>query len=72
MSITDLLKLMRKRQGSKSLSDFASDVGVSVAYVSDIYNGKRTPGPKVLNSLNVERATVYKVVPLGEKTRRWK
>jgi transcriptional regulator with XRE-family HTH domain len=55
--------LLKRRQGDKSLRQFAVQVGVSAAYLSDLYRGNRFPGPRILHFLglkrNVKKSVVY-------------
>lgn len=39
--------------------DYAARIGISPAYLSDIYLDRRDPGPTVLNFLNLEEKTIY-------------
>jgi transcriptional regulator with XRE-family HTH domain len=43
-----VIDLMKTTQGDRSLRDFAGEIGVTPAYISDIYNGRRSPGAKIL------------------------
>lgn len=38
----------------------ADALGVSPAYLSDLMQGKREPGPKVLHALGLEKVTTYR------------
>jgi transcriptional regulator with XRE-family HTH domain len=55
-----VLRELKKRQGTSTQNSFASTVGISPVYLSDIYAGKRDIGPKVLAYLGIERQTVYR------------
>jgi transcriptional regulator with XRE-family HTH domain len=50
-----VLKLLKERQGERSLRQFAIDIGISAAYLSDVYLGKRSVGKKILKHLGLER-----------------
>jgi hypothetical protein len=56
----DVKELLRKAQGSRSIAELSRDINCSTAYVSDFYAGNRTPGPKILNYLGLEKQVVYK------------
>lgn len=43
-----VIEMLKKRQGKKSLRSFATELGISAAYLSDLYKGRRSPGPAVL------------------------
>lgn len=49
-------------KGSSSQTDLARRLNVSPMYVSDLLNGKRDPGEKVLVKLGLERVIRYKRV----------
>jgi len=55
-----LIARMRKRQGRRTQKAFAAELGVSEPFLSDIYAGKRDPGAKVLNKLQLASLTAYK------------
>ena len=57
--VKELLGLMKRLQGERSSSDFASDLGISKQYLTDIYKGRRDPGDSVLRALNVTRQVAY-------------
>lgn len=55
---------MRVTQGSLSLRDFGKKLGVSGMFISDIYHGRRSPGPKILKYFGIgkNRRTVVEYV----------
>lgn len=55
-----VVQMMRKRQGTRTAKEFAEELGISPQYLSDIYGGKREPGPSVLDALKLERGLIYK------------
>ena len=55
-----LIEFMQKRQGPRTAKEFAEELGISAAYLSDIYAGKREPGPTVLEKLSLEKDVVYR------------
>ena len=44
----DVIEAIKRRQGSQSLRQFALSLGMSVAYLSDVYRGQRDIGPRLL------------------------
>lgn len=54
----DVIRILRERQGKLSINKFAAELGVSQPHLSDIYNGKRDPGEKVLSKIGLARKTV--------------
>lgn len=50
-----VIELLTKRQGSRSLREFAKELGVSASYLSDVYLGHREPGPSILEPLGLNR-----------------
>lgn len=59
LSLSQVLALLRKRQGDRSVREFAGELGISHVYLSHIYSGKREPGPVVLDALGLRREIVY-------------
>jgi transcriptional regulator with XRE-family HTH domain len=55
LSAQDIVSVMKREQGSRSMRAFARDLGLSVAYLSDFYHGRRLPGPSILNYLGMEK-----------------
>lgn len=59
---TMVLEKLRKRQGKKTLRDFAKELGISYQYLSDVYIGRRGLGKTVLTQLRLVKN------PPGEPT----
>lgn len=59
MTLSQVLALLRKRQGDRSVREFAGELGISHVYLSHIYSGKREPGPVVLEALGLRREVIY-------------
>ena len=57
--VKELLALMKRLQGERSSSAFATDLGISKQYLTDIYKGRREPGNSVLRALDVTRNVTY-------------
>lgn len=51
-----LISILRKKQGNKSLREFAPSIGISAAYLSDVYSGRRQLGPAILSFLKMKKA----------------
>ena len=54
-----LIEALRKMQGDRTAKDFAASIGVSQAYLSDVYHGRREPGPAILGLLGLQKQTAY-------------
>jgi transcriptional regulator with XRE-family HTH domain len=61
MKRKDVIALLKKEQGPRSLRQFAVVLGVSAAYLSDVYRGNRDPGGKLLNRFGIEKVKVCTV-----------
>lgn len=61
LSREDVIDMMKRRQGERSLSALAEELRLSKAYISDIFNGRRAPGPSVLKQLGLESQTTVVV-----------
>lgn len=55
LSLDDVIGLMKRKQGNRTMRGFSRDLGLSVAYLSDFYHGRRLPGPKILNHLGMDK-----------------
>lgn len=51
----EVVEMLQKKQSKMTQKDFAKVVGISPAYLNDIYNLRRLPGPPVLRFLGLER-----------------
>ena len=56
-SENEVVELLKAEQGDRSLRQFAEQLGISASYLSDIYLGKRSPGPAVLEVIGMEKVT---------------
>ena len=51
----EVVEMLKAEQGERSLREFAEALGISPSYLSDIYLGKRAPGPAVLDQMELEK-----------------
>ncbi|MFZ3211545.1 MAG: helix-turn-helix transcriptional regulator [Terriglobales bacterium] len=61
MEAKQLIRELKARQGHRSLRQFARELGISAAYLSDIYLGRREPGPKLLEPLGLSKRVERRV-----------
>ena len=61
MNLDQFMEFLKKQQGEQTAQQFASKLGVSPQYLSDVYNGRRPPGESITAALKVEKAVVYTV-----------
>lgn len=59
MRLNRLLKFMKSRQGKRTAKQFAADLGISAAYLSQMYGGTRQPSKQVLKALGMEKSVEY-------------
>lgn len=61
-----VIALLKARQKGRSASDLAKEIGVSKAYLSDLFTNRRNPGPKILDYLGlvaeVKTQVIYRKV----------
>lgn len=57
-----VLSILRKKQAERTSADFASNLGISQAYLSEIYAGKKAPGIRVLEHIGLRRVMMYQEV----------
>ncbi len=62
-----LKRLAQERDALGTAKALADRIGVSTAYLSDVFLGHRTPGPKILAFLGIERVVVYRKLK-GKRT----
>lgn len=55
--VIDRLRAAIAKAGSQAA--FAEMYGLSAAYVNDVINGRREPGPAILEALGVEKVVTY-------------
>jgi len=68
----DIIRLLQREQGTRSLRTFATEIGCSASYLSDVYLGRREPGPKITAFLGLEKRTTVKVSYEKPVKRRWR
>lgn len=54
----ELLDIIKAKQGELSLRSFATSLGFSAAYLSDVYRNKRPVGPNLAKKMGFEPVTV--------------
>jgi len=60
MTRDELVKLLQQevqRKGTQAA--LAKELGITAAYLGDVLNGKRMPGPTLLNALGFRRVITY-------------
>lgn len=62
-----VVKKIRDGQGGKSLREYATSLGITAGYLSDIYCGKREPGPKILKRFNLTKLRTTTIAYVSEK-----
>jgi transcriptional regulator with XRE-family HTH domain len=61
----DVVNIMRKRQGDRTQAELAEDLGITPQHLSDIFLGRRTPGPIILEKLGLEKEVLYRAKKNG-------
>jgi transcriptional regulator with XRE-family HTH domain len=61
MNLEQFLEFLKKQQGDQTAQQFASRLGISPQYLSDVYKGRRPPGESITAALQVEKSVVYTV-----------
>jgi transcriptional regulator with XRE-family HTH domain len=51
----EVVELLKKRMGKKTLRGFGEEIGLSAPYLSDVFRGNREPGPSILAVIGVEK-----------------
>lgn len=60
-----LIRAARDRAGS--MRALAREWGVGPSYISDLLDGRRAPGPKILGPLGLERVRTVRYVAKGDR-----
>ena len=58
MNTEDVIEMLKKKQGGRSLRDFARVVNCSHGYLYDLYKGSRDPGNKIMKFLGLKKKRV--------------
>jgi len=58
-TIEDLLAIMKRIQGEKTLTEFAAELDLSKQYLSNVYNRHKEPSERLLDKLGFARQTTY-------------
>ena len=58
---SEINEMLRKRQGERSLREYAKTIDMSVAYLSDVLRGNREPGPRILKMLKLRKQKTTEV-----------
>ena len=61
MTKSDIIALIRIRQGEKTQREFADEMGISQQYLCDVLAERRDPGPAILEFLGIEKVYVQNV-----------
>jgi hypothetical protein len=59
------IEVLRKKIDGKSQAEAASQLGITQGYLSDILNGRRAIGPKVLKALGLKKVVEYREIQLS-------
>ena len=55
LTLPEVVSLIFAKRGDQSLRQYAVTLGVSAMYLSDVANGKREPGRKLLDPLGIRK-----------------
>lgn len=61
MNIDEFIEYLKSRVAEHGTQrKYAESLGVSEAYLSDILNGRREPGKRLLDAVGFERVVLYR------------
>lgn len=66
-TIEELLAIMKRVQGEKTLTQFAADLDISKQYLSNVYNRHKEPSERLLEKLGFSRQTTYVRSPAASR-----
>jgi hypothetical protein len=58
-TIEELIAIMKRIQGEKTLTRFAAELDMSKQYLSNVYNRHKEPSERLLEKLGFTRQTTY-------------
>ena len=64
------IELLRSRLTGKSMRALAREIPCSAPYLSDVLNGNRAPGPRILAYLGLEKQPVPAIYRKARKSGR--
>lgn len=71
-TIEELLAIMKRVQGGKTLTQFAEELDVSKQYLSNVFNGRKDPSERLLGKLGFTRQTAYVRSPIASSEEKKK
>ena len=63
MTTKQIIRMLKRNQGKRSITRYAIDMGISPSYLSYVYQRKREPGPKILRAIGLKVIVVGKRIP---------
>jgi len=71
-TIEELLAIMRRVQGERTLTEFATDMEMSKQYLSNVYTRRKEPSERLLSKLGFTRQTIYVRSPAASRQEKKK
>ena len=71
-TIEELLSVMKRVQGEKTLTQFAAELDVSKQYLSNVFNRHKEPSERLLEKLGFTRQTAYVRSPIASREEKKK
>ena len=71
-TIEELIAIMKRIQGEKTLTKFAAELDLSKQYLSNVYNRHKDPSERLLGKLGFRRQTTYLRSPTAAKQEKKK
>ena len=71
-TIEELLAIMKRVQGEKTLTKFAAELDISKQYLSNVYNRHKEPSERLLGKLGFTRQTTYVRSPVASRQEKKK
>jgi Helix-turn-helix len=71
-TIEELIAIMKRVQGERTLTEFAAELDMSKQYISNVYNRHKEPSERLLEKLGFTRQTTYVSAPTAAKPEKKK
>lgn len=59
LTVDEVVALMEKQRGDKTLREYAAELGVTNQFLCDIFKRRRNPGETVLAKMGLTQRVVY-------------
>lgn len=66
MTEKNVIEILEKRRGVRSIRELAAELKCSPTFVSDVLRGTRPPTPKLLKKIGLQRVKTVKYIEVSK------